>query len=50
MRCKDPNATTTPAVFDERDWSDTDYEDIGAWEKSMTLAERAAWEFVQRAE
>ena len=33
--------------FDERDWSDPDA-DIGAYPKSKTLAERAAWEFVER--
>jgi nucleoside-diphosphate-sugar epimerase len=32
-------------VFDENDWSRTDA-DIGAYEKSKTLAERAAWDFV----
>lgn len=32
--------------FDERDWSDPGAE-IGAYAKSKTLAERAAWEFVQ---
>jgi len=34
-------------VFDERDWSDPS-KDIGAYEKSKTLAERAAWDFVER--
>jgi len=33
--------------FDERDWSDPDAE-IGAYAKSKTLAERAAWEFIAR--
>jgi nucleoside-diphosphate-sugar epimerase len=33
--------------FDERDWSDPDSE-IGAYAKSKTLAERAAWEFIAR--
>lgn len=32
-------------VFDENDWSRTDA-DIGAYEKSKTLAERTAWDFV----
>jgi len=32
-------------VYDETDWSDPSA-DIGAYEKSKTLAERAAWEFV----
>lgn len=34
-------------VFDERDWSDPSQE-IGAYEKSKTLAERAAWDFVEK--
>src|SRR5579863_7959125 len=33
--------------FDERDWSDPEA-DIGAYPKSKTLAERAAWEFIER--
>lgn len=33
--------------FDERDWSDPEAE-IGAYAKSKTLAERAAWEFIER--
>ncbi len=33
-------------VFDESDWSKTD-EDIGAYQKSKTLAERAAWDFAR---
>lgn len=33
-------------VFDENDWTKTD-EDIGAYIKSKTLAERAAWDFVK---
>jgi nucleoside-diphosphate-sugar epimerase len=33
--------------FDERDWSDPD-SDIGAYAKSKTLAERAAWDFIER--
>ncbi|MBI4883772.1 MAG: aldehyde reductase [Actinobacteria bacterium] len=33
-------------VFDENDWSNTDDPRIGAYEKSKTLAERAAWEFI----
>ncbi len=35
-------------VFTERDWSDLNGP-IGAYEKSKTLAERAAWDFVARA-
>jgi nucleoside-diphosphate-sugar epimerase len=34
--------------FDERDWSDPESTDIGAYAKSKTLAERAAWEFIAR--
>ena len=34
--------------FDERDWSDPDSTDIGAYAKSKTLAERAAWDFIGR--
>jgi len=33
-------------VFDERDWSDLG-RPMGAYEKSKTLAEQAAWEFVR---
>jgi nucleoside-diphosphate-sugar epimerase len=33
-------------VFDENDWSDLSSPNIGAYEKSKTLAERAAWDFV----
>jgi len=33
--------------FDERDWSDPNA-DIGAYPKSKTLAEQAAWDFVAR--
>ena len=32
-------------IFDEKDWSRTDI-DIGAYQKSKTIAERAAWKFV----
>lgn len=33
-------------VYDERDWSVL-AQDVGAYEQSKTLAERAAWQFVQ---
>jgi dihydroflavonol-4-reductase len=33
-------------VFSEADWSDVDGRHIGAYEKSKTLAERSAWDFV----
>src|SRR5262249_11671378 len=32
-------------IYDERDWSNSN-EPIGAYQKSKTLAERAAWDFV----
>ncbi len=32
--------------FDESDWSDVNGSRIGAYEKSKTIAERAAWEYV----
>ncbi len=34
--------------FTEDDWSDPDSADIGSYEKSKTLAERAAWDFHER--
>jgi dihydroflavonol-4-reductase len=33
--------------FDENDWSDADSPTIGAYPKSKTLAEKAAWDFVK---
>ncbi len=33
-------------VFTESDWSDVDDKRIGAYEKSKTLAERAAWDYM----
>jgi dihydroflavonol-4-reductase len=33
-------------VFDENDWSDLEHT-VGAYEKSKTLAEQAAWEYVR---
>lgn len=33
-------------TFDESDWSDVDAKTIGAYEKSKTIAERAAWDFM----
>jgi dihydroflavonol-4-reductase len=35
-------------IYDESDWSDTDNPAISAYSKSKTLAEKAAWEFVER--
>ncbi len=37
-------------VFDEDDWTNTNGADCGAYEKSKTLAERAAWDFVASKE
>lgn len=37
-------------VFDESDWSDTTTRAIGAYEKSKTIAERAAWDYVASLE
>ena len=37
--------TTRP--FDETDWSRIDFEGAGAYMKSKTLAERAAWDFIK---
>ena len=36
-----------PEVFDESHWSDVNWTGLGAYEKSKTLAERAAWDFVE---
>ena len=35
-------------VFTDADWSNPDDPRIGAYERSKTLAERAAWEFIER--
>lgn len=35
-------------AFDETSWSDVNGDDVPAYQKSKTLAERAAWEFVAR--
>jgi nucleoside-diphosphate-sugar epimerase len=34
--------------FDETDWTNLDQPDLGAYAKSKTLAERAAWDFIAR--
>ena len=34
-------------IYDESDWSDPDNPHISAYSKSKTLAERAAWEFLE---
>jgi len=36
------------APFSEKDWTDLSGADVGAYAKSKTLAERAAWDFVAR--
>lgn len=38
--------TSAGHVFDENDWTDTSAPGLGAYQKSKTLAERAAWDFV----
>ena len=40
------DAANKPEVFDESHWSDVNWPNISAYEKSKTLAERAAWDFV----
>ena len=35
-------------VYDENDWTDTSAPGLGAYQKSKTLAERAAWDFVKK--
>ncbi|OOQ86714.1 NAD-dependent epimerase/dehydratase [Penicillium brasilianum] len=34
--------------FTEQDWTDVDGPGVGAYEKSKTLAERAAWDFIEK--
>lgn len=34
--------------FTEEDWTDVDGPGVGAYEKSKTLAERAAWDFIEK--
>jgi dihydroflavonol-4-reductase len=34
--------------FTEEDWTDIDGPGCGAYEKSKTLAERAAWDFIEK--
>lgn len=36
------------APFDETSWSNIDFKGAGAYMKSKTLAERAAWDFIER--
>lgn len=37
-----------PEVFNESHFSDPNFPSIGKYEKSKTLAERAAWDFVEK--
>lgn len=39
----------TERPFSEEDWTDPSNENLSAYVKSKTLAERAAWEFVERS-
>ncbi len=41
-----PDATR-PETLDESHWSDTTTDEITAYSKSKTLAERAAWDFIE---
>ena len=41
------NDADAPDVFDESHWSNVDKPRIGAYEKSKTLAEMAAWSFIE---
>ncbi len=41
-----PDATR-PETLDESHWSDTTTNEITAYSKSKTLAERAAWDFIE---
>ncbi|HEY1015230.1 MAG TPA: aldehyde reductase [Herpetosiphonaceae bacterium] len=38
----------TERAFTEEDWTDTGARNVGAYIKSKTLAERAAWDFIER--
>jgi nucleoside-diphosphate-sugar epimerase len=38
----------TSRVFDERDWTDPDGPGVSAYIKSKVLAERAAWDFIEK--
>ncbi|MFD2421843.1 SDR family oxidoreductase [Amycolatopsis pigmentata] len=40
--------TSLDRTFTERDWTDLDGPHVSAYAKSKTLAERAAWDFVER--
>jgi len=41
---------STGRVFNEEDWSDLDGPNVSAYEKSKTIAERAAWDFMATPE
>jgi dihydroflavonol-4-reductase len=40
--------TTTKAIYDESSWTDVSSPDVQPYVKSKTLAERAAWDFVEK--
>ncbi len=40
--------TAHPAPYNETDWTDVSGQDVSAYGKSKTLAERAAWDFIAR--
>ncbi|OQR71970.1 putative uncharacterized oxidoreductase YDR541C-like [Tropilaelaps mercedesae] len=42
--------TDNVTVYDETQWSDLESPSLGPYERSKTLAEKAAWDFVQSAE
>lgn len=41
------NVEDEPEVFDESYWTNVEKPGLGAYEKSKTLAEKAAWDFVE---
>lgn len=42
-----PSEDTPPRIYDESDWTDPARKDVSAYGASKTLAERAAWDFVE---
>lgn len=44
-----PTSYAEPGITDETLWTDPDAPEIDAYRRSKTLAERSAWEFVERA-
>lgn len=41
------NDADVPDVFDESHWTNVDKPRLGAYEKSKTLAEMAAWSYIE---